>query len=295
LYVSDLEDWIVHSSAVTYADDTTTSTHSKELHDLIKKMELDAVSVLKFMASNGLIANPAKTSLLFLNLKNSEEGPIEMKIGKEKVKQENMAKLLGMQFDDTQQWKNHLYNKGGLISSLNSRLFMIKRLKNSLSSTALQKIVDGLFTSKLRYGLQLLGKVRKSDEDPKNAELQAIQKIQNKVVRMLNNVKLSDRTNTATLLKRIKMLSVNQMNAQIKLGETWKSMNMHNYPTEFKNQDQIQLNTSTRACTNGGILEEGHKTLSLKSFKCDSARLWNSAPSTIKNCITLNDAKKEIR
>jgi hypothetical protein len=114
LYVSDLEDWIVHSSAVTYADDTTTSTHSKELHDLIKKMELDAVLVLKFMASNGLIANPAKTSLLFLNLKNSEEGPIEMKIGKEKVKQENMAKLLGMQFDDTQQWKTHLYNKGGL-------------------------------------------------------------------------------------------------------------------------------------------------------------------------------------
>jgi hypothetical protein len=83
---------------------------------------------------------------------------------------------------------------------------------------------------------------------------------------MLNNVKLSDRTNTATPLNRIKMLSVNQMKAQKKLGETWKSMNMQNYPTEFKKQDQIQKNTTTRACTNGIILEEGHKTLSLKAL-----------------------------
>ena len=36
-------------------------------------------------------------------------------------------------------------------------------------------MVDGLFTSKLRYGIQLIGKVRMSKEDPAGADFKAIQ------------------------------------------------------------------------------------------------------------------------
>ena len=200
-----------------------------------------------------------------------------------------------MTFDDSLQWKSHLYGKGGLISSLNSRLFMIRRLKNFLNHTALLKIIDGLFTSKLRYGLQLMGKVRKSEDDPKNAELQAIQKIQNKLARMMNNCKITDRISSATLLQQLGMLSVNQLNAQIKLSEMWKAANLPNYPTKFKSQESVQGYTSTRACTNGRLLEEGQKPLTLKTFKSDASRLWNNAPVEIKACSTLASAKREIK
>ena len=47
-------------------------------------MEIDAVKVLKFMASNGLVANPKKTTLIFLNQGKVEEEEIWIKIGKEK-------------------------------------------------------------------------------------------------------------------------------------------------------------------------------------------------------------------
>ena len=56
-------------------------------------MEEDAINVLKFMASNGLVANPKKTKLLFLNLK-SKMDPISIKIGNENIMQESSAKLL---------------------------------------------------------------------------------------------------------------------------------------------------------------------------------------------------------
>ena len=69
LYVSNLEDCLKWSSAITYADDSTTGTSDKLLNDLIAKMEYDAEMVLRFMASNSLIANPKKNSLVFLNLK----------------------------------------------------------------------------------------------------------------------------------------------------------------------------------------------------------------------------------
>ena len=45
------------------------------------------------------------------------------------------------------------------------------------------------------------------------------------MVRMLNNVKLSDKQLTSSLLRRVNMLSVNQINAQIKLTEIWKAVN----------------------------------------------------------------------
>ena len=67
IYVADLEDWLLYSSATTYADDTTTGTSAEKLEEMIRRLEIDVLGVLKFMASNGLIANPKKTSLLILN------------------------------------------------------------------------------------------------------------------------------------------------------------------------------------------------------------------------------------
>jgi hypothetical protein len=102
-YESDLEDWLTDSTAITYADDTPTSTSDNDLDKKKKKMEHDAEAVLRFMVSNGLIANAAKTSVLILNLKNKTENKITIKIGTDTVTQEIPAKLLGMTFEDTQQ------------------------------------------------------------------------------------------------------------------------------------------------------------------------------------------------
>ena len=86
------------------------------------------------MASNGLVANAAKTALIFLNVSskiNKEESkiPIRINIGNSEVIQEHNTKLLGVILDDDQKWSSHI-NK--LISSLNSRLFLVKRLSNHM-------------------------------------------------------------------------------------------------------------------------------------------------------------------
>ena len=88
------------------------------------------------MASNGLIANPKKTSLVILNhrkgtLPNQEK--ITVKIGKDLVTQDESAKLLGLTFNEKQKWTNQINNKGGVIPSLNKRMFTIKRLTNHLN------------------------------------------------------------------------------------------------------------------------------------------------------------------
>ena len=186
IYVSDLNQWLKHSVAGTYADDTQTSVAGKNLQIIKSNMEEDALRVMKLMASNGLCANPKKTALLFLNHKFNHEDKILLKIGKENVEQVQNAKLLGMIFDSNQKWTEHIYGTGGLIPSLNQKTFFIRRLKNSVGQAALLKISHGLFISKPRYGLQMLGSVRWSDTDPLNNELELLQKCLNKVLRTLN-------------------------------------------------------------------------------------------------------------
>ena len=61
-----------------------------------------------------------------------------------------------------------IYGTGRMLASLNQRLFFIRRLKNHVGSAAILKICNGLFISKLRYGLQLLGSVRMQESDPLN-------------------------------------------------------------------------------------------------------------------------------
>ena len=62
-----------HSSALTYADDTRSSVKDKRIEELVWKLEEVAINVLKFMASNGMVANPSKTTLLILNNNSGEE------------------------------------------------------------------------------------------------------------------------------------------------------------------------------------------------------------------------------
>ena len=74
----------------------------------------------------------------------------------------------------------------------------------------------GLFTSKLRYGVQLLGKVRTSNEDPECQIFKDIQLVQNNLLRTLNGSKIKDMVSIQQMLEKFNMLSANQLNASVK-------------------------------------------------------------------------------
>ena len=198
--------------------------------------------------------------------------------------------------DDDQSWTSQISGTGGMISSMNSRLFIIKRLSASISKNGLRRIVDSLYTSKVRYGLQLLGKVRLSDEDPTNGLLSKLQVTQNKMARFLNNSKISDKISNKEIFSKSNMLSVNQLNCQIKLTEVWKSLHNQNYPLQWDLKtipsDGSRVTRSTNKLT---IIESLQTCQSSTSFLNDAARIWNKAPEALKECTSIYSAKKQIK
>ena len=70
-----------------------------------------------------------------------------------------------------------------------------------------------------------MGKVRINNEDPTNGFLKSLQLTQNKAARFLNGNKLQDHVPTKQTFEELDILSVNQLCAQIKIREVWKSLN----------------------------------------------------------------------
>ena len=127
--------------------------------------------------------------------------------------------------------------------------------------------------------------------------MKSVQTAQNKLMRMLINAPYNDRTSTSVLLKETGLLSVNQLAASIKLCEVWKAENVPNYPVQLEPNQRISTYTerSVRPTTNRKWNQDCNSTAARESFSRNAAKLWNSAPLTIKNAKNLNLAKKEIK
>ena len=291
IYGADMEEWIKHSSIYTYADDTSSSCQDQEEETVIKKLEEDADDILRFMASNGLVANPTKTVFMLFSSKQKVESELkQIKVGVHTITESSNAKLLGMTIDNDQKWKSHIFGVKGLISSLNQRLFFIKRISSHLPNNKISTIVDAIWTSKLRYGLQLFSEVRVTDDNPQSNIMSQIQKAQNKLLRVLCKVTISDKKSIKDLLSETNMLSVNQMAGQVILTEMWKIINdpVHPLTIDIK---KYTNGMETRSVTQKDVIE----TSTRKGFIGAGSRLWNKAPENIKSAKTIGTAKKAIK
>ena len=142
-----------------------------------------------------------------------------------------------------------------------------------------------------------MGKVRVSIQDSEQKDLMSIQRVQNKLVRFLNNAKLKDNVHANYLLNQLNMLSVNQMNAQIKLMEVWKTLNLNQSPLNFRTPMFNPEVRSSRSVSSNKLPEtsgSSKKQKTKSSLMSDGKKLWNSAPSPIPLYTSTYSAKKEI-
>ena len=112
------------------------------------------------------------------------------------------------------------------------------------------------------------------EEDSEQKLLGSIQVAQNKLARFLSGRKLQDKIPNRDIYKELKIPSVHQINAQIKLLEIWKSQHSDTYPTKCISRNEAIQDRLTRA-SNDNLLKESYGCKVLNStFINDSARIW---------------------
>ena len=158
-------------------------------------------------------------------------------------------------------------------------------------------VVHSLWISKLRYGLQLCSKVQLSNEERVPALMKTLQTTQNRLLRMLNNSRIPDKISTVSMLDKFQLLSVNQLSAEIKLIEVWKSINVENCPTQMDPYNKVprRADHKLRPRSNRIFNDTSRLQVSQSSFNIDAARVWNNATPDVQNATTLRRAKTAIR
>ena len=151
LLTSDLHLWLEYGEGEGFADDVTTSYSDTDENKVIKKLEEDAVRTLDFMAANMVSANPKKTEFLMVR-PGKKKGSRTIAIGEATVHETQHAKLLGLKISNDLSWKKHIQD---MISELNQRLGVLKRLCYVFDKKNLKMLAEGLVLSKIRYGISV--------------------------------------------------------------------------------------------------------------------------------------------
>ena len=295
VYGADLEEWLKHSKAFNYADDTSTISKGKKIEEVMANLTEDAGEVLSFMASNGLVANPKKTVFMVMNYRIQEkEDKTNIMVGQDKIIRSSHTKLLGVEIQENQKWGVHLKN---LKNALNHRLFQIRRIANQLPKEHMMKVVHSIWFSKLRYGLQLCAHTRLNVEDSHNTEMKSIQVAQNRLLRMMYGCTIKDRISTKIMLEKLNLPSVNQLAIEVKLTEVWKSLNDPSYPMKMDRNLPMDgaTNRPLRPTSMRELKDNARTKIGEESFGISAARMWNQIPTRIKDAKTLAKAKKEIK
>ena len=84
---------------------------------------------------------------IFFYAKKEKEVAEEITVGNCAIKRSESTKLLGIEIDDQQNWKEHFNN---LVNSLNKRTFVIRRISNQIPKKEIMKITQSIWMSKLR-------------------------------------------------------------------------------------------------------------------------------------------------
>ena len=111
----------------------------------------------------------------------------------------------------------------------------------------------------------------------------------------INGTKIKDMVSIDSLMEKFGMLSVNQLNAQVKLAEIWKALHVDDYQLQIKQQISESTRVNTRADKIGKPIEIGRSNVTQKTCVSDAIWLWNMTPDQVRNSENLGLAKKEIK
>ena len=137
--------------------------------------------------------------------------------------------------------------------------------------------------------------VQIEDGDPLSGSISELRKVFNDCLRLLSGKVISDEVSIKSMLEDLGWLSLNQLAAETRLIEAWKTVHLDDYCLKdiLKLRHKGSYNTRSSQVD---FLDTGVEDMyGSAGFVNQTAKLWNKSPNSIKEAQTLSLAKSEIR
>lgn len=140
---------------VLYADDTNILIKDKSTNELVRKSNDASNKIINYLTNNGLILNASKTFYMqFLPKNITLNYDLLLKVQNKTIQSTNTIKFLGLNIDQKLTWAPHINE---ICSKLSTTCYIIKQLRDTVTSDILKLLYYGLVHSVLQYGLIFWG------------------------------------------------------------------------------------------------------------------------------------------
>ena len=149
IFCNDLQYHLSYLSCIQFADDTTLYLGHYNVKYLRYMLETDLENISDWFRANKLTLNVSKTNCLIFG-QNNHELTTALSINGEQMQITKTTKFLGVWIDDCLNWKRHLEH---IKNRLKSRLYMMRKGSNMLTTHAKKILYHAQIESVLTYGL----------------------------------------------------------------------------------------------------------------------------------------------
>ena len=155
IYINDLQNSILYSTTILFADDTTLLQGHQNLKYLKWSIEEDLKLMIDWFKANLLTINLEKTECLLFHRNNSKSPPnLELELGTHTIKSTDQVKFLGLWIDTKLQWTLHTNT---LLMKLKQNTNLLKVSNRFLNKSSKKLVYYAHIYSHLTYGLPIWG------------------------------------------------------------------------------------------------------------------------------------------
>ena len=291
LYINDLPQAVKNSKVAMYADDTSISYRSDDIHKLQEAMNKDLTTVAEWLKGNKLSLNVAKTKAMVISTKQKERNltrnneELTLKIQEEPIDNVLITKYLGTQVDRNLDWKDHIK---ALSSKISRAIGLLRHAKVFLPQDTLKTLYTGIVEPHFRFCCSVWGNCGTMEKNQ-------LQKLQNRAARILTSSchDADARPLLNTLgLKTIQDLIDTEINTMV-----FKALNglAPEYLSNLFIRNSESHLMALRNTSTDLHLPKKSTTNGQKCFSYRSAKSWNCLPFQIKQAFSLKVFKAKLK
>ena len=284
LYIGDFGQWTMANHSI-YADDIMITCYGQGPSDVIKSLQEESKGVFLFCATNDLVCNPGKTAFFLISpTRRKVKQKFFIQLDGQKIEETENERMLGVILQNDLKWDQH-YKK--MRKRINLGLHQLKLVASCLDEKTLKTVSEGLIMSHIRYCLSVFGAsfARLYNDCPRSLMLTELQRAQNKMIRIIYGLKLSNKVSTRDLLRRNGSLSINQMTVYTILLDLWKAKNFNIEPImrHFKERTAVRFSNEYLIQPDQG------------RFHYIATKAWSLASKRLRNTNLIKVAETEAR
>jgi len=287
IYVNSLQFSSLLGELYLFADDTILLYEANSIPSLYDKVNHDLSVLFKWFSANGLKLNVKKTCFLLiastfmLPLFDNLPSPL---LDNQTIAIVSKLKYLGLIFDSTLCWNDHIQT---VISKIGSLTGVFHRLKHIFSITKKKEIYHALIQSQLMYLISIWGSAR-------HKYTALLEVTQNRVVRALFNYHY--RSNLFAMYYTLRLKPINMLFRYAQSLFVYKVLNnLSIVSVNFLRRSQVMvgryilrhnqiLDTPEISTTTYGTLGCLHQMITF----------YNSLPSSIKSSQSISTFKNQL-